>query len=113
VDAGLASDLGAAEVRVVRLPAARDGTPREALLLRDRHGALRAYLNRCEHLPVPLDAGGRRFLAADGGHLQCQTHGALYRLADGFCVQGPCAGRSLQALAVELEGDAVYVLLDA
>ncbi len=111
VAAGCVHDLVAGQVRVVRLPADASGMPREALLLRDARGRLRAYLNRCRHLPVPLDAGGRSFFSADGSELECRTHGARYRLDDGRCVEGPCKGAALQAFAIELEGDLVHVLL--
>jgi nitrite reductase/ring-hydroxylating ferredoxin subunit len=103
--------LAPGEVRVVRLPRGPDGLPREALLLRDQVGVLRAYLNRCRHLPIPIDGGSRRFLTADGQHLLCGTHGARYRLEDGHCVQGPCMGLSLHALDVEVDGDALYLVV--
>ncbi|HJL19413.1 MAG TPA: Rieske 2Fe-2S domain-containing protein [Sandaracinaceae bacterium LLY-WYZ-13_1] len=90
-------------VRVVPLSKDERGRPREALVLLDEEGTLRAYLNRCEHLPIPLDAGSREFLSADRRYLVCGTHGALYRLGDGFCVEGPCAGRSLLALPVRVD----------
>jgi len=112
IAAGRLDDLVQSEVRVVRLPAERDGTPREALLLRDESGTPRAYLNRCRHLPTTLDAGGRQFFSKDRVHLQCQTHGARYQLADGHCVEGPCDGHALFALTLELEGDALYIALD-
>lgn len=81
------------------------GRPREALVLLDEDGRVRAYLNRCEHLPIPLDAGSREFLSRDGAHLMCGTHGALFRRDDGFCVAGPCAGRSLCALPFRITDD--------
>lgn len=92
-------------VQVVRLPDDERGRPREALVLLDGARTLRAYLNRCEHLPIPLDGGSRRFLSEDGSHLVCGTHGALYRREDGFCVEGPCAGKSLLALPVRVDED--------
>jgi nitrite reductase/ring-hydroxylating ferredoxin subunit len=92
-------------VQVVRLPDDELGRPREALVLLDGAGTLRAYLNRCEHLPIPLDGGSRDFLSADGRHLRCGTHGALYRREDGFCFEGPCAGKSLLALPVRVAED--------
>jgi nitrite reductase/ring-hydroxylating ferredoxin subunit len=113
IAAGPEAGIAAGHVRVVQLPRAANGTPREALVLRDHAGRLRAYLNRCEHLPVTLDAGGRKFLSADGAYLECRTHGARYRLADGYCVVGPCTGRALEALAVEIDGTVVYVVVDA
>lgn len=75
--------------------------PRSAIVLVDREGTVRAYLNLCCHLPVPLDSGGGQVLAQDGFHLICHTHGALYRPTDGLCVEGPCEGASLSPLRIE------------
>jgi nitrite reductase/ring-hydroxylating ferredoxin subunit len=94
------------EVIVVRLPAG--GLAREALVVRDEEGAVRAYENVCQHVPIPLDAGGRRFLDEDG-HLVCATHGAVYRRVDGECISGPCMGRRLVALVVRVEGERVEI----
>jgi nitrite reductase/ring-hydroxylating ferredoxin subunit len=110
IAAGRGSDLAAGAVRVVKLPPA-GRIPREALIVRDRDGSLRAYVNLCQHLPIPLDGGSRRFLTRDGEHLQCGTHGARYRLSDGHCIDGPCQGRSLIALELEQSGDNLTVLL--
>ena len=112
ISAGWKDALAPGQVRPVALPRERDGRPREALLLRDHGGELRAYLNRCQHLPIPIDGGARRFLSKDGQHLQCGTHGARYRLEDGYCIDGPCAGQSLQPIALEMEGDAIYLVID-
>ena len=84
------------------------GRPREAIVVLDDSGAPRAYLNQCRHLPIPLDAGSRRFLFA--GELLCSTHGARYRRSDGLCVIGPCRGASLLALAIEVSAGLVFVL---
>jgi nitrite reductase/ring-hydroxylating ferredoxin subunit len=112
IAAGRPEDTAAGEVRVLPLPPDSSGVPREALLLRDEAGVLRAYLNRCRHLPTTLDAAGRKFFSADRRHLQCQTHGALYRLNDGYCVEGPCEGSTLYRLELEVEGDTLYITLE-
>lgn len=109
VRAGRVDDLVPDEVRAVRLPADALGRPREALVLLTPTGELRAYLNRCEHLPIPLDGGSREFLDPSGTHLRCGTHGALYRLGDGLCVHGPCRGRSLARLPVRVEDGVIEV----
>jgi nitrite reductase/ring-hydroxylating ferredoxin subunit len=98
------------EARVALL--ARDdwGRPREAIVLRDERGELRAYRNLCSHLPVPLDAASRRFVR--DGAITCATHGARYRLDDGHCISGPCRGQSLRALPVEVSDGDVFVLDD-
>lgn len=111
IAAGSAS-LAPDEVRVVPLPPGHNRHPREALLVRDHGGRLRAYVNICQHLPVPLDGGSRVFLTRNRQQLECGTHGARYRLEDGYCVHGPCRGRSLPALSVECEGDEVYLCVD-
>ncbi|MGE0785772.1 MAG: Rieske (2Fe-2S) protein [Sandaracinaceae bacterium] len=85
---------------VVPLPPGPTGRPREALVVRAPSGALRAYLNRCRHLPIPLDGGSGAYFDPDGDYLTCGTHGARYRLEDGFCVEGPCMGDELIALRV-------------
>ena len=70
------------------------------ILIRTGTG-VRAWLNRCRHLSVPLDhdAPGE-FLTGDRRHLVCGKHGALYRPEDGLCVAGPCRGASLRPLRV-------------
>jgi len=95
------------EVVVLRLP---DGHyAREALVLLDEDGEVRAYENVCQHVPIPLDAGGRRFLD-ENGHLVCATHRAIYRRVDGECIGGPCMGRRLVALSARVDGDRVVVV---
>lgn len=84
--------------------------PRGVLLLR-REGRLYAYLNRCPHTGVNLDWITGQFLDGSGHYIQCATHGALFRPADGYCVHGPCAGQSLQALPLYRDGERVGVLL--
>jgi nitrite reductase/ring-hydroxylating ferredoxin subunit len=65
-------------------------------------GAWRAYANECRHRALPLDLGASSPMSDDGKHLFCHQHGALYRLTDGRCVLGPCAGEALVAVAIEV-----------
>ncbi len=107
---GTLEELNARELTLVKLAPDAEGRPREAVVLRDEAGQWRCYRNLCRHLPVPLDGGSRRFLVA--GELQCGTHGARYRRSDGVCVAGPCKGTLLIALALQQDGERLY-LLDA
>jgi nitrite reductase/ring-hydroxylating ferredoxin subunit len=100
---GIVDELEGSRVLHATMTPDADGTPREALVMRDAGGVVRAYLNRCRHLPIPLDGGTRRFLDDDRRYLMCGTHGALYRLEDGYCFVGPCRGESLRAIAVEVD----------
>jgi len=106
-----ASDLTDRAVRTVQLGHDRDGRPIQGLLLRDESGVIVAYRNLCRHLPVPLDGGTGELLSEDGMHLVCGTHGATYRVHDGYCVEGPCEGMALLPLTVRVAGDDLFVSL--
>ncbi len=86
----------------------RDGERAEIFVLR-RGGTVYAYVNRCPHMGTPLDWAPDRFLSRDRRHILCATHGALFRIEDGFCVAGPCAGDSLEPVTVATDGDAVMI----
>jgi len=87
----------------------RGQVPREVFIVRDG-GQLYGYVNACPHLGTPLEFTPDRFLTAGGDYILCSTHGALFRIEDGHCVAGPCAGQRLEAVAVRIE--AGEVLLD-
>lgn len=85
--------------------------PRKLLVVRWR-GEIHAYLNRCPHAGTPLDWVPDMFFDRSRTHLICQTHGALFEPADGFCVEGPCAGDTLTAIEVQIEeGGEIFVRL--
>lgn len=111
VRVGPAGEIAEGTARAVIISPDPDrGFPRRAIVVRDRHGVLRAYVNLCKHLPVPLDGGSGEFLARDRVHLLCGTHGAYYRPEDGLCISGPCEGQSLDRLELLEEDGVVYVL---
>lgn len=74
-------------------------------------GELRAYENKCRHLPVPLDYGDGDFYYAALDRITCKTHGATYEPLTGFCDDGPCAGAYLTRFDLEADGDDVVVLV--
>ncbi|MCS6857145.1 MAG: Rieske (2Fe-2S) protein [Sandaracinaceae bacterium] len=83
------------------------------VLVRDEEGSLHAYLNECQHLPIPLDGGVGSLLVDEDGLLVCRTHGAAYRPKDGLCVRGPCIGKALRPLSLhEGEGSISIVFED-
>ncbi|MEM8609408.1 MAG: Rieske (2Fe-2S) protein [Myxococcota bacterium] len=104
-----ADELSPGEVRTAHLGHDEGGLPIMALVLRDPGGVLRAYRNLCRHLPVPLDGGTGQLFTDDGKHLLCGTHGATYRLTDGYCTEGPCEGLSLHRLPCREAADGIYV----
>lgn len=83
---------------------------RSVIVVRNRSGAVTAWLNRCPHLGVPLNWQNDDFMDAEGTLLRCATHGALFEPDTGLCVLGPCRGESLWSLDCEIrDGD---VLID-
>lgn len=105
-------ELAVGKARVCNLGRDREGRPLRALLLLDPLRQLYAYVDRCRHLPIPLDNAGK-YLDDDGTHLICRTHGARYRLVDGMCIDGPCRGLGLWPLPVVFEGDQIVLRRDA
>lgn len=71
--------------------------------------AVRGYVNRCPHAGHPLNLLPERFLTADGALILCSSHGALFEKGNGCCVAGPCAGRSLTPIALEVRDGFVLV----
>lgn len=65
--------------------------------------AVYGYRNRCPHVGVELNWQPDTFLSFDERDIQCSVHGAMFRIQDGHCLSGPCVGRSLEPLAVEVE----------
>ena len=70
---------------------------------------VRGYVNRCPHAGHPLNLLPNRFLTPDGALILCSSHGALFEKQTGYCVAGPCAGRSLRAVPLEVQ--AGFVML--
>ncbi len=61
-----------------------------------------AYQNFCVHVGHPLNWQPDRFLTQDGQKIICASHGAIYEIDSGVCVAGPCPGRTLRAVAVDI-----------
>ncbi|CAN7147627.1 Rieske 2Fe-2S domain-containing protein [Phenylobacterium sp. LjRoot219] len=74
-----------------------------------RRGALLAgYVDSCPHAGWPLGALDERYLTRTGEHILCAGHGALFALADGACLAGPCAGDRLLPWPIELRGNDLF-----
>ena len=71
------------------------------------------YVNSCPHIGTSLDWAPDRFLTADGAHIVCSTHGALFDRESGLCVHGPCMGDRLEAVPAQIVGGIVLVPADA
>ena len=70
-----------------------------------------AYVNRCPHAGHPLNWHPHEFLTRERALIQCASHGALFEIATGTCVAGPCNGNGLRPLPVELKDGCVYAMI--
>jgi nitrite reductase/ring-hydroxylating ferredoxin subunit len=63
---------------------------------------IHTYENRCPHMGTSLDWSPDQFLDSSNSLIQCATHGALFRIEDGLCIQGPCVNQHLTAIKAEI-----------
>lgn len=68
-----------------------------------------AYENVCAHAGHPLNLHPDRFLTEDSGFVICASHGAIYEIDSGACIAGPCVGKSLRPVEVEVVDGEVVV----
>ncbi len=61
------------------------------------------FVNRCPHAGNPLNWQPNRFLNRDGDRILCNSHGAVFRIDDGVCVDGPCPGEALEPVPLRVE----------
>jgi nitrite reductase/ring-hydroxylating ferredoxin subunit len=87
---------------------AGDNTTLEGFVVRQGE-AVYAYIDSCPHTGAPLAWVPNRYLDLEGRYIECALHGALFTLERGYCVRGPCAGRSLTPLGVEVSAGRVLV----
>lgn len=79
--------------------------PRFRLMLFRQSEGIRAWVNECPHQKVATNIWPDVFCLADdadGRHLVCEHHWAMFRLRDGVCIEGPCEGAALMAVPVHL-----------
>ncbi len=80
------------------------GRPARAFALRF-DGEVRAYMNRCVHVPTEMDWQPGEFLDIEKRVILCSIHGASYEPSDGRCVGGPCGrGRLTPVRVAERDG---------
>lgn len=92
----------------------RGERPVQGLVVWHAGGAV-AWLNRCPHWGIPLDAASSEiFVEIDGvDRLRCASHGAEFAIDSGVCESGPCEGDRLSPLRVEVDGNIVRVYAPA
>ena len=82
----------------------------DILVVRTADGVY-AYRNSCPHTGAPMEWETDRFLDYTGTLIQCGLHGAQFRIEDGYCLAGPCVGRYLRKVAIEIR-DGILIALE-
>ena len=86
----------------------KNGESIEGFLVKN-DGAYFAYLNSCPHTGAPLDWLEHQFLDSEGALIQCAVHDARFFIETGECVFGPCLGKNLGRLKVDVKDDGIYL----
>lgn len=68
---------------------------------------LKGYVDSCPHTGQPLGGPTGRHVTRENDLILCTGHGALFRIDDGLCTSGPCAGQRLGGWAVTVVDGAV------
>ncbi len=97
-------DLGICEVSVGE----GDWPLRGVVVL--QHGVVHAYQNRGPHAGHALNLRPNEFMDPTGTWLACRSHGALFDLASGACVAGPCVGDALRRIPVRVVDGSVELV---
>lgn len=79
------------------------GSARREVLVVRQGARVTAFVDACPHAFVPLGDGLTPLLDRyDPGLLVCSFHGARFDAGTGLCVSGPCRGKGLIPLAIEI-----------
>jgi nitrite reductase/ring-hydroxylating ferredoxin subunit len=77
----------------------RGGAPLRVFVVR-QGDAVFGYVNSCPHVRAPLNLEDDKFLDIFKTGILCANHFALFEIESGYCVRGPCKGRTLDPFPV-------------
>jgi nitrite reductase/ring-hydroxylating ferredoxin subunit len=67
------------------------------------------YVNECKHMPLPLNLLDDHAVETVKHHFLCDHHCASFRFSDGYCVEGPCEGQSLDSVPLAIRGGRIVI----
>ena len=74
----------------------------DTLLVVRQGRELFGYADACPHHDTPMAWRKDAYLDAAGQHIVCAAHGALFDIASGLCVLGPCLGDRLSPVVLTI-----------
>ena len=87
------------------------GQGRDTMFVVRRGDAVHGWRNFCPHYGHDRMAWAKdEYLTHDGARIVCGAHGAEYEIATGICVAGPCLGKRLTAVPLEIRDGQVFVV---
>ena len=78
-----------------------------------KHGQIFGYVNKCPHVGVNLEWRPDDFLNIDKSLIQCSVHGAEFIIETGHCIGGPCYGKMLDPVKLQLDAQGNIFLDDS
>lgn len=86
------------------------GEGKDTMFLVLRNGVVHGWRNACPHYDYASMAWKKdEFLDANGAHIMCAAHGALFDIQDGRCILGPCLGQSLTPVPLRITGGLIFI----
>jgi len=85
-----------------------DGNSQQTMILVRDDESAHAFENLCPHYNLPLDFKGDDFMHPERNLLRCKNHQALFRMNDGVCIEGPCVGKRLKVVDIEVIERKIY-----
>jgi nitrite reductase/ring-hydroxylating ferredoxin subunit len=82
------------------------GSGQDSVFVVRFRGELHAWRNACPHINgAPMAWRKDAYLNAAGTQIVCAAHGAAFEPDTGRCVLGPCVGRHLTPVRLQVRGD--------
>ena len=87
------------------------GQGRDTMFVVRKGGQVFGWRNFCPHYGHEQMAWTKDgFLGHDGARIVCGAHGAEYEIESGVCVDGPCLGKALVAVPLEIQAGQVCIV---
>lgn len=87
------------------------GQGHDTMFLVRKGAAVYGWRNFCPHRGHDRMAWEKDgYLTHDGARIVCGAHGAEYEIETGICVAGPCVGKRLTAVPLEIRDGQVFVV---
>ncbi len=86
------------------------GQGRDTMFIVRRGAQVHGWRNFCPHYGHDRMAWVKDgYLTPDGDRIVCGAHGAEYEIETGLCVAGPCPGKTLTAVPLEIRDGLVFI----